>query len=263
MATVVSADGVHTNGYPTTDGKPMAETDWHRDQMVALIETLKEFYRNDPRVYVTGNMLLFYEPGNKRRHVSPDVFVVKGVPKHDRPNYLVWEEGKGPNLVIEVTSSSTRHEDRTRKFTLYRDTLRIKEYFLFDVFGDYLDPPFQGYRLRAGKYRAIRSVAGRLPSQVLGLHLERHGLELRLFDPATGHWLPTPAERLDATTQRLGQAEAENLRLRRQLDEQRQEIDEQRHHMGEQRQEIDEQGRQIGELRRQMDELRRRLDEQK
>jgi hypothetical protein len=56
----VSADGVRTNGYPTTDGKPMAETDQHRDQMVALIETLKAFYHDEPRVYVTGNMLLFY-----------------------------------------------------------------------------------------------------------------------------------------------------------------------------------------------------------
>ena len=268
MATVVSADGVRTNGYPTTDGKPMAETDQHRDQMVALIETLKEFYRNDSRVYVTGNMLLFYEQGNKRRHVSPDVFVVKGVPKKQRLNYLVWEEGKAPAFVIELTSSSTRHEDRTRKFTLYRDTLKVKEYFLFDVLGDYLDPPLQGYRLRAGKYRAIRTVAGRLPSQVLGLHLERHGQELRLYDPAAGQWLPTPAERLDETrrqlhqrTQRLEQAEAENLRLRRQLEEQGQEINEQRHQLGEQRQDLNEQGRQIGELQRQMDDLRRRLEE--
>jgi hypothetical protein len=239
MATVRSTDGARTNGYPTTDGKPLAETDQHRDQMVALIETLKTFY-----------------------HDAPDVFVVKGVPKKQRLNYLVWEEGKAPAFVVELTSSSTRHEDRTRKFALYRDTLRVKEYFLFDVLGDYLDPPLQGYRLRGGQYRAIRPVAGRLPSQVLNLHLERHAQEVRLFDPAAGRWLPTPAERLEQTSQRLQQAEAENLRLRRQLEQQRQQFGEQRHQLGEQRQELDEQGRQIGELRRQMDELRRRLEEQ-
>jgi len=96
------------NGYPTSDGKPMAETDWHRDLMLQLIETLKVRYEADPTVYVSGNLLVFYDRGNKRRHVSPDVFVVFGVRKARRPNYLVWEERKGPDVVIELTSSSTR-----------------------------------------------------------------------------------------------------------------------------------------------------------
>src|SRR5438874_1585552 len=139
MATAPTTPPHWKNGYPTSDGKPMAETDWHRDLMVMLIETLKAFYRDSPRTYVSGNLLIFYEQGNKRRHVSPDVFVVKGVPKHDRPNYLVWEEGKGPDLVIELTSSSTRREDVKKKFDLYQNTLKVKEYFLFDPLGDYLD----------------------------------------------------------------------------------------------------------------------------
>src|SRR5262249_48387849 len=107
MATVPSADRVpvYWNGYPTSDGKPMAETDWHRDLMAVLIQTLRAYYCSDSQVYVSGNLLLFYVPGDKRRHVSPDVFVVKGVPKRDRPNYLVWQEGKGPDVVIELTSS--------------------------------------------------------------------------------------------------------------------------------------------------------------
>ncbi len=36
------------NGYPTTDGKPMAETDLHRDLMVALIQTLQYYYYAQP-----------------------------------------------------------------------------------------------------------------------------------------------------------------------------------------------------------------------
>lgn len=202
----------------------MAETDWHRDLMIALIQTLKIWYAARRRVYVSGNLLLFYEEGNRRRHVSPDVFVVKGVAAHDRPNYLLWQEGKGPDLVIELTSSSTRREDMQGKFRLYQDTLRVKEYFLFDPLGDYLDPPLQGYRLRRGQYRPIHGVDGRLPSQLLGLHLERHGRDLRLHDPATGQWLPTPLEiaaaaetaRQQAEAGRQ-QAEAENERLRREI----------------------------------------------
>src|SRR5262249_55509835 len=117
------------NDYPTSDGKPMAETDRHRLLMEDLIRTLDRFYRDQKRIYVTGNLLLFYEKGDKRKHLSPDVMVVKGVPKRERLNYLVWQEGKAPQFVIELTSSSTRREDTRKKYDLYRDTLKVKEYF--------------------------------------------------------------------------------------------------------------------------------------
>jgi Uma2 family endonuclease len=217
MATASSTPIAWKNGYPTSDGKPMAETDWHRDLMNALIQTLKVWYAAQKRVYVSGNLLLFYEQGNRRRNVSPDVFVVKGIAGHDRPNYLLWEERKGPDVVIELTSSSTRREDVEDKYHLYQDTLRVKEYFLFDPLGDYLDPPLQGHRLRRGRYQPIRAVADRLPSQVLRLHLERKDRELRLFDPAASRWLPTPLERAAAAEMALHNAEAENERLRREL----------------------------------------------
>ena len=63
--------------YPTSDKRPMAETDDHRDLMVEVIDTLKIRYASYPRVYVSGNLLVFYEPGDRLRHLSPDVFVVK------------------------------------------------------------------------------------------------------------------------------------------------------------------------------------------
>ena len=95
-------------------------------------------------MYVSGDLLLFYEQGNTRRHVSPDVFLVRGVPKWDRPNYLTWVEGKGPDVVIELTSKTTRVEDATTKPDLYRTKLGVQEYFLFDPTEDYLDPSLQG-----------------------------------------------------------------------------------------------------------------------
>ena len=55
--------------YPTSDGKPMAETDRHRQIMVDLIESLKVHFADDPNTYVAGNLLLFYDRGNKRRDV--------------------------------------------------------------------------------------------------------------------------------------------------------------------------------------------------
>jgi hypothetical protein len=142
-----------------------------------------------------------------------------------RDHYLLWQEGKGPDLVIELTSKTTRREDRTKKWTLYRDVLKVPEYFLFDPYEDYLRPPFQGYRLIEGQFVPIESVEGRLPSVVLGLHLERDGTELRPYDPATGRRLPTRQEALrqkEATLVEkdavIRQQDAELQRLRQELE---------------------------------------------
>ncbi len=199
----------------------MGETGQHVMNMVYLLEPLSEWFASDPMVYVGANMFVHYERGNRNRHVSPDVFVVKGVPKEPmRRAYLVWEEGRAPDVVVEITSESTREVDRTTKHAIYQDVLGVREYFLFDPFEEYLHPRLQGFRLTKGVYRPIRPVKGRLPSQVLGLHLEADGELLRLYDPTSGRWLPTPPEVRAA--QRQDQAEIERLRreneeLRRRL----------------------------------------------
>ena len=202
--------------YPTGDGKPVGETPTHRDNLLFLIEMLRIWYDKNPDVYISGNMFLYYEEGNKHKRVSPDVFVVHGVPKDsDMKYYAIWEQGdKGPDLVIEVTSPTTRKEDTEKKFRLYQDVLRVAEYFLFDPFAEYLKPSMQGYRLKRGRYVRIKPVEGRLPSEVTGLHLERNGEELRLYDPAAKVWLPTPPEEREARAK----AEAENARLRQELE---------------------------------------------
>jgi hypothetical protein len=117
--------------------------------------------------------------------------------------------------VIELTSSSTRKEDKETKFKLYRDVLQVSEYFMFDPFGDYLRPRFQGYRLVAGDYRRMRLTDGRLRSDKLGLILEPDGKELRLVNPETGIRLPTRREKWLAAQAALEQANAEADRLRR------------------------------------------------
>jgi Uma2 family endonuclease len=232
--------------YPTSDGRPMAETELHADLLVDLIRTLRGYYQDEPMVCVSGNILVHYQPGNRRRHVSPDVFVVFGVPARRRDYYLLWEE-KPLDLVIELTSASTRREDTEEKMALYQDVLKVKEYFLFDPRGEYLDPPLQGYRLRAGHYRPIRPRQRRLPSQTLGLHLEQVGDQLRLYDPATGQWLPTPAERTVRAEQ--AQQEAEAGRQRAEQAQREAQEDRQRAEQESER------------LRHEVEELRRRLGE--
>jgi hypothetical protein len=102
-----------------------------------------------------------------------------------------------PNLDLEdgiVTSRKTRKQDLTKKFEIYQDVLRIREYFLFDPFEEYLDPSLQGYRLVADRYEPISMVKGGMPSEVLGLELQRFDVELKFYNPQTGKLLPSVHE---------------------------------------------------------------------
>ena len=125
--------------YPSSDGQPMAETPVHRRCMTYLIDALERHLGKGSRrpACVSGNMFLYYEEGNPRAVVAPDVFVALGVPNRNRDTYLLWEESKGPDFVVEVTSRSTRREDQGRKREVYA-RLGVSEYFLYDPRADEL-----------------------------------------------------------------------------------------------------------------------------
>lgn len=177
--------------YPESDGKPMGETDLHRRLMNDLIFTLKWFLSN-VRAYVAGNLFVYYEEGNPKAAVAPDVFVVLGVEQRDRRTYQAWVEGgRLPDVVIEITSKRTSKDDRDRKPALYA-ALGVREYFLFDPFGEYLRPQLQGYRLVDGAYQPIREFP--LRSEILNLELRQEDSHLRLYNPATGERLPNSDE---------------------------------------------------------------------
>jgi Uma2 family endonuclease len=242
--------------YPTRDGKPVGETPVHRDILFELVYMLRRWFEADPMAYVSGNMLMYYVEGDKRKHVSPDVFVTLGIPDDGRRRdaYFVWEEGKGPDFVVELTSKSTRREDQSTKLALYRDVLHVREYFLFDPYGEYLNPPLKGFRLVEGQYQPIEPVEGRLPSEVTGLHLEPAVEDVRLYAPSTGRHLTTSRELpnivdpLIEEIQRLQAIARDSLDAARLWEATAQEIQEKS------RGEIDQ-------LRREMEELRRRLPE--
>ena len=195
MSAVLSPVAVE---YPSTDGKPVAESDFQRDYLLYVVDALQEHFRAQQDVYVTGNLLLYYEEGNRRAMVAPDVFVVMGAANHRRSSYLLWQEPKGPDFVMEVTSKSTRQEDQGAKRELYR-RLGVREYWQYDPTGDYLAPALQGYELRGGEYERLpgRELAAgvvALGSAVLGLELRLYGGELRLYDPVAGRALGTREE---------------------------------------------------------------------
>lgn len=169
----------------------MGESDLHRDQMMDLIHALRLRYEEDPQVYVTGNLILYYEEGKSKRHVSPDVMVVHGVPRGRRDVYKLWEEGRAPSVIFEVTSRSTRSEDLGKKKRLY-ESLGVREYVLFDPREEYLDPRLRIYRLAADGYRLLDLRDDLL--ETVGLRVAVVEGALRLQDPTSGRLLPTVAE---------------------------------------------------------------------
>lgn len=199
--------------YPSGDGRPVAETPVHRRNLFDLIDVLDRYFTDEPMVYVSGNMLMYYVPGDKRKHVAPDVFFVRGVAKEkQRDYYLVWEEA-APDLIIELTSKSTKAEDLGKKKRLYQNVLGVREYLLFDPRGEYLDPKLQGYRLDNGKYVALEPLDGRLVSEATGLHFEAQGEDLRVYDPVIGQLLPPALELLALASAERDVAVAERARI--------------------------------------------------
>ncbi len=197
MSTLATIEPLPGIDYPESDGTPMGETEIHRQEITDLIEVLAHFYRGADDVYVGGNLFLYYEQGNPGAVVSPDVFVVQGVPKLPRRrNYKLWQEGSPPDLVIEVSSHSTRLEDLGNKRALY-SWLGVEEYLLYDPLGEYLKPPLKGFRLAGQDYQPLDNDPDGSISSRLGLTFRVEGERLRVVETATGRSLLRPAEALD------------------------------------------------------------------
>jgi Uma2 family endonuclease len=184
--------------YPDSDGRPMAESDFQREPLMYAVESLRIHFRDRPDVYVSGNMFVYYEQGNPKAVVAPDVFVVMGAPSHDRASYKPWQEPKAPDFVLEITSKSTYSEDQGAKRGVYA-LLGVKEYWQYDPTGDYLQPRLPGLQLIERNYwpLPVQERSGtdlRMHSAVLRLDRRLDEGRLRFHDPATGEPLRSHAE---------------------------------------------------------------------
>ncbi len=191
--------------YPESDGKPMAETDVHREQMNYLIETLKVHFQSRSDVYVSGNIMFYYEEGNPRKVFSPDVMVSFGVSGEYRRTYKLWEEAVFPQVVFEISSRGTWGEDLNKKWLLFQQ-FGVREYYIFDPEYDYLPEPLIAYRLKRGELVKVNVKNGRIFSEEIGLEILDTGAGLRLFDVETKQFMRTLAE-----------SENEVVRLREEL----------------------------------------------
>lgn len=179
--------------YPETDGKPMAETDVHRDLLNYLIEALKIYFEPDENVYLTGNILLYYEEGNPKKCVAPDVMVCFGVEKKLRRIYQIWNERRVPQVVFEISSTLTWKEDLSKKYALYQ-RLGLKEYYIFDPEYKALDESLIAYHLIDGEFIKEEIEDNKIFSPTLHLDIVDTGETLRLFDRSKNQFLMTMEE---------------------------------------------------------------------
>ena len=149
--------------------------------------------------------------------------------------YLISEQGKPPDFVLEVASKSTARVDVDQKPADYA-ALGIPEYWRFDETGEFHHTRLAGDRLVGDHYEPI--LIEELPdgslqgySAVLNLYLRAEHGGLGWYDPETGQHIPTfdnernarlqaesrteQAEaRADSAEARVRELEEENRRLR-------------------------------------------------
>ncbi len=209
---------------PSDDGIPM-ETQRHVLQLDLLMDPLLLLWADRQDVFVGGNMFMYFSLEQVRRQNfrGPDFFVVLGVPRRERKSWVVWQEGKGPDVVIELLSESTAARDKGEKKQIYQDQLRVPEYFWFDPFSG----EWAGFALREGVYEPIEpDVRGRLISQQLKLALvcwqgTYKGVSARWLRWTTleGVLLPTPQEVAEQEAERAEEAQRRVEEAQRQAKE--------------------------------------------
>ena len=205
--------------YPESDGKPMGETDLHRNWMIRILQILEHRYANQ-RVYIAGDLLVYYEEGMPSRFLVPDCFVVLDHPPGLRRTFQTWQERRVPDVVFEVTSRGTSSVDIIDKPVIY-EKMGVKEYFLYDPTAEYLEPPLQGYRMIDECLHEIPRHANRLHCETLGIDLFLRDLDLVIVDSQTGEEQLTKADLRDvehsarlAAEARLREVEAELKQLK-------------------------------------------------
>ena len=119
---------------------------------------MKHRFRNREDVLVAMELLVYYERGNNKVCLQPDVQVVFGVQRGNRSSYKVWEEGKAADFVLEVASPSTADKDARHKAQEYA-RIGVREYWWLDPTGSLLAPPLEGWEANGQSYRPVQPVA--------------------------------------------------------------------------------------------------------
>lgn len=165
--------------YPSSDGQPMAENTLQFEWIVALKGSLDRVFRDDPNVFVAGDLLWYPEQGNNKLRTAPDAMVVLGRPKGYRGSYMQWLEANiAPQVVFEVLSPGNRAGEMTRKYEFY-NKYGVQEYYLIDPDEQTCD----GWTRQSGVLEAVEPIDD-WTSPLLGIRFQvNQGEKVKLFQP--------------------------------------------------------------------------------
>ncbi|MBD2728752.1 Uma2 family endonuclease [Nostoc sp. FACHB-892] len=235
--------------YPSADGQPVAETYDHLYALLTTLEVLKQYLANR-QATVLANQFLYYAQGFPKLRVAPDVMVIFDVALGGRDNYKIWEEGQVPIVIFEMTSFGTKGQDEIFKKTLY-EQLGVKEYWLFDPKGEWVEQQLRGYRLRGEIYEPIQD--GR--SEPLQLRLVVEGRLIGFYRENTGEKLLIPNELAEALRQEvLARQQAEGL-----AEQERQRAEQERQRAEQERQRAEQERQRAEQAELQIEQLKARL----
>ena len=186
---------------------------------------LVHHYGSEDATLFGGQLYIVPRPGPPTTHwQKPDLLIAFNVDPdlYYRTNgYIVSEQGKPPDFVLEVASESTARRDLGVKRDDY-EAFGIPEYWRFDETGEYYGDRLFGERLVHGEYEPIEierlsedTLQGH--SDVLGLDIRWHDGRLEWYDPGTGRHIATfdnERARADAAETRVRELEEELRRLR-------------------------------------------------
>ena len=177
---------------------PMAETSKQYKALTYVKGCLEFFYKEEDDILVAGDMFVYYEKGNPKKCLAPDVFVSFDVKNasEDRDTYKTWVEGTGLDVVFEILSETTWRKDVYEKAEIY-NRLGVSEYFIFDPTGKLIQPALQGFFLDHGKPMPLNWYPN-YPRSIQSLRLDLFvcmtDTGLRLFDPGEGEYMRTEQE---------------------------------------------------------------------
>ncbi|MEA5562339.1 Uma2 family endonuclease [Planktothrix agardhii] len=182
------------------------ESTLHYLQLALLVSCLDWLWKDRTDYFIGGNLTIYFSRQQLRNRDfrGPDFFLVRNTSKRPRKSWVVWEEeGKHPDLIIELLSNSTAETDKTTKKSLYQDQFRTQEYFWFSPD----DLELTGFKLIGQEYQVIiPNQQGLLASEVLGLFLGIYQEKLRYFT-SEGDLVPTPEEAALQAENRANEAE--------------------------------------------------------
>src|SRR3954453_22057865 len=165
--------------YPESDGKPIADNTKQFRWIVTIEGGLEALFRDDPHVFVAGDLLWYPVEGRTEICTAPDALVVFGRPKGDRPSYLQWQEGGiPPQVVFEVLSPGNTAAELQRKFEFY-DLYGVEEYYMYDPDRGRLSGWLRG---RVGQLEPIDPMEGWV-SPRLGVRFGLAAGDLQLYRP--------------------------------------------------------------------------------